>query len=457
MIDFKEFIRRSMDGPVMAEQEFDLKLSRELRRLAADYGVRFQPGEIICDDATADAIFQAGMELLCRVGFYNVDTSRVIVLTRDEVEAVRREAPKQFTRGAGKDAVTMAARSHNSPAAPYGFRWPLLHPHFSGTEAFLSEMINAHLAERTELGDLARELKSWLDGVENKAGTVGDTMWAIAVARWCLTVARLVGQPDMYVGTCAGITAPAVLACFSGDRFYRKHHSGVSVSTMPELKINWERLQMAFIAREAGVAKRIGGVTVLGGYARNAEETAILSIATLLAQLSYSAGDWAHLAPVDLEGHRTRRPVMQAQSGACRASERNIGVAATMLQHTKNGMGSVFRLYEEAALIIEQTCSGINSFWHYPCHPGADGKPKSDLDFDLVDKVARAVSGMEREEANELLNRIVKLYEGSLDHPEKGRPFSYYYDLRTLTPSPEMVELHRRVEEQLAGLGVPFR
>ncbi|MBI4330174.1 MAG: monomethylamine:corrinoid methyltransferase [Chloroflexi bacterium] len=99
MIDFKEFIKRSMDGPVMAEQEFDLKLCRCLRRLVVDYGVHFTPAEIICDDATADAIFQAGVELLAEVGVYNIDTSRVIDLTEEEIRETCRDTPKQCTLG----------------------------------------------------------------------------------------------------------------------------------------------------------------------------------------------------------------------------------------------------------------------------------------------------------------------------------------------------------------------
>ncbi|MBI4334844.1 MAG: monomethylamine:corrinoid methyltransferase [Chloroflexi bacterium] len=456
MIPFKEFIKRSMDGPVVTEQAFDLDLSRRLRRVAADYGVRFQPAEIICDDATADAIFQAALELACQVGLYNVDTNRIILLTEAEIGETCRETPKQFVRGAGKDAVMVPARSHDSRAVPYGFRWPLTHPRSLGKEAFLSEALGAHLSDTTEIGDLARELKPWLEGVENKAGTVGDTMWAIASTRWCLAVARMAGQPDMYVGTCAGIAVPAVLACFMGEKAYKKHHSGISVVTMPELKINWERLQLAFIARQMGTAMRISGGAVLGAYARNAEESAILSVASLLVQLSYSAGDWVNIAPSDRQGYRTGRATMQAQSAASRACERNVGVPTTMFQSVKNGLGSKLGLYEEASLIIEQTCSGLSSYWRYPCQPGGNGELKSDLDYDLVTRVARAVSGMERGRANELLGKLLGLYEASLDRPEKGRPYSYYYDLRTLTPLPELVDVYRRVEAELATLGLPL-
>lgn len=440
----------------MAEQEFDLKLSRQLRRLAADYSVHFQPGEVICDDATADAAFQAAVELLGDVGLYNVDTNRIIFLGREELEATCRDTPKQFTRGAGKDAVTVRARSHNSPVAPHAFRWPLTHSRYLGKEAFLFELLPVYASDPTELGDLARELGPRLAGVENKVETVGDTMWAAAAARWCLAVARVTGHPDMFVGTITTIGVPATLACFMGDGLYQKHHSGISVATMPELKINWDRLQLAFIARQMGLARFIGGVSILGAYARNAEETAILSTATVLAQLSYTNADWANMALIDVDGYRSRRRTLTAQSGAIRAVERHIGLATTGLQTPRNGLGSALSLYEKAAMTIEQTCSGISWTWHHPYHPGPGGEPKSDLDYELVDGVARAVSGMEREQANDLLNRIVAVYEERWDVLEKGKPYAYYYDLKTLTPRQELVDLYRRVEGELAGLGLPL-
>ncbi|MBI4330175.1 MAG: monomethylamine:corrinoid methyltransferase [Chloroflexi bacterium] len=215
-------------------------------------------------------------------------------------------------------------------------------------------------------------------------------------------------------------------------------------------------MQLAFIARQIGLQNRTTSGNILGGHARNAEETAILSIATLLAQLSYSAGVWALLASVDREGHRSGRATMQAQSGASRAAERNVGVPVSQQQLTKNGLGSALAVYEVAALVMEQTCSGASSFWSYPCHPGPHGEIKSDLDYELVTMVARAVSGMERDEANGLLNKVLGLYEGTWDQPEKGKRYSYYYDLRTLTPSPALADIYRRGEEELIRLGVPL-
>lgn len=63
---------------------------------------------------------------------------------------------------------------------------------------------------------------------------------------------------------------------------------------------------------------------------------------------------------------------------------------------------------------------------------------------------------MEREQANELVNRVIGLYIDRWDRPEKGKPYSYYYDIRTLTPLPELVYQYRRAEEELTRVGAPL-
>lgn len=457
MIDLKEFIKRSADGPIMSEKEYDLKLSKYLRSLSTEYGIRFNPTEIICDDVTADAIFKAAVEMLAQVGLYNVDTSRAILLSREEVEETRRETPKKFTRGDGKDAVTVMARSHNSPIPPHIFCGPTTSRR-SGQQPqqVLSDMVKVHLSERSELGDLARELKAWLEGVDDKADTVGEMMWNQAVIKWNLAIARATGRPNAYLGLTAGISVPAILACFRED-LYRPFHTAVPSQLMPELKMNWDRLKLAFVAREMKVPRWIGYGGILGGYARNAEETAVVVVASILGQLSYTAADWAYAGACDVKGgYYTARRTLQASCGACRAAVRNIGVAMAWGVITKNGSGTALSLYEEAAAYIAYTCSGMAWSWGYLLHPGQSGEPKTDLSGEMVNKVVQAVSGMEREEANELANKVVGLYEPHWDQEEKGRPYSYYYDLKTLTPSQELVDLHRRVEEKLASLGVPL-
>ena len=84
MIPIIEFQRRSLQGPVMKADEFDIEFSMKLRELVAKYEIKYNPEELIVDDATADAVFQAGVELLADVGLYHIETERVIKYTKED-------------------------------------------------------------------------------------------------------------------------------------------------------------------------------------------------------------------------------------------------------------------------------------------------------------------------------------------------------------------------------------
>ena len=78
MIPIMDFQRRALTGPVMKADEFDLAFSSKLRELVSKYQVRYNPEEFVVDDKTADAVFQAGVELLADIGLYQIDTQRVV-------------------------------------------------------------------------------------------------------------------------------------------------------------------------------------------------------------------------------------------------------------------------------------------------------------------------------------------------------------------------------------------
>ncbi len=74
MIPIMDFQERSLNGPVMKTDDFDLALSMKIRELVNKYNIIYNPGELVVDDATADAVFDAGVELLADVGLYHLGT-----------------------------------------------------------------------------------------------------------------------------------------------------------------------------------------------------------------------------------------------------------------------------------------------------------------------------------------------------------------------------------------------
>lgn len=65
--------------------------------------------------------------------------------------------------------------------------------------------------------------------------------------------------------------------------------------------------------------------------------------------------------------------------------------------------------------------------------------------------------GMPRDKANELLKRILALYEGQLGSAPQGQTFGQLYEVKKVQPTEEYLAVYGRAKEQLAGLGVPYR
>ena len=86
MIPIMDFQRRAVTGPVMKTDDFDIEFAMKVRELVSKYEIKYDPERLVVDDATADAVFQAGVELLADIGLYHMGTQRVIQYSREEIE-----------------------------------------------------------------------------------------------------------------------------------------------------------------------------------------------------------------------------------------------------------------------------------------------------------------------------------------------------------------------------------
>ncbi len=71
-------------------------------------------------------------------------------------------------------------------------------------------------------------------------------------------------------------------------------------------------------------------------------------------------------------------------------------------------------------------------------------------------EVAGAVAGMEREEADDVAQRLVTLYEPRLKQAEIGRPFEEVYDVVSVCPTADWQGTYDEVKSELEGLGIPL-
>ncbi len=69
-------------------------------------------------------------------------------------------------------------------------------------------------------------------------------------------------------------------------------------------------------------------------------------------------------------------------------------------------------------------------------------------------EASQAALGMSREEANQLVMRILEVYEPRLEKHDVGQPFEEVYDRLTVLPTAAWQATYDEVKEHLIGLGL---
>jgi methylamine--corrinoid protein Co-methyltransferase len=144
------------------------------------------------------------------------------------------------------------------------------------------------------------------------------------------------------------------------------------------------------------------------------------------------------------------------QSMVGQALARNSKIVALNDIYVVSGPGSKELLYECAAGAIVGTVCGFNMQG-----AGTTGGFKADhttgLEARFIAEVAEASLGLKRADAGALAAEILPRYQETLANPNRGKPFPEVYDVETVQPKPEWLDMYHEVKEDLAGLGMVFR
>jgi hypothetical protein len=448
MIPMLDFQRRSLRGKVMKAQDFDMAFAMKLREMADRYALGFDPDQLIVDDETADAVFNAGVDLLAEVGLYQLDTQRVIEYTRDEILALaaeRRADPARVTMGRGDDQVTLAYRTADEE------RPPTLYVGAAGEiseEEFVPMMTSFARERRIEGMGIAGGI-SKVGEVVPEAGTLSEIHCALWEQERLREVLEAVGRPGMSLGLlCTASTASATMACVDGE-FRGPHNTHIGIHIMPDQKVNWERFLLAHFCQQRGIVPWQSAMTMIGALCRNGAEAAIALVASILGHLSYGHGPICNVFPTHIDGSWATRDCLWAISGAARASERNIGLAiGSVLVGSVEWIHTPIVTLQEAAQCLVHTKSGAAYAWI-----AGFGPPEILYSGDLM----KFASRLSRDEAMHLAGKIFARIDELIPKYERATrtpTFSDFYDLETIEPLKEHVAIFEQGQEELAGLGV---
>ncbi|MCZ2154889.1 MAG: monomethylamine:corrinoid methyltransferase [Bryobacterales bacterium] len=452
MIPVIEFQRRASHGPVTTVDDFDLDLAFKVRDLVAEYGIRYDPEQLLVDDRTADAIFEAAVKHLSSVGLYFMSTGRVIQYDEQEIRQLATESqqnPACVNLGKGVERMQLRYRRGADEWAPLNYGGP------TGV-GFLDSFVayaQSYAQEPSVRGFGIVPGLAKLGNLDPKAGQLSEVTVALWEQEALREALKRTGRLDMNLGLLCTASTPsgtmAVMASGLRDSF----NTQIGIHIMPEQKLDWSRLLLAQYCEITGIEPWQSSMSCVGGLCRNAAESAVLMVANALAQLSYAHGGSMSFFASHLDGTWATRPTEWAMTGALRAAERHLGLATSNggLCGIVDAWRTPLTLWQAAAQVPLYVASGMSYAW-VTGHTGLESR--------LIDQMMRACVGMSHEAANELCQKIMRKVDGLLPHvritnQEQVR-FADAYDLKTVRPKPRYEAGMMNVMDELANLGMPL-
>jgi methylamine---corrinoid protein Co-methyltransferase len=450
-----EITKRAQSGPYIKESEFDLKVAKRIKALVKERGIKYDPN-VLCpaDDDLADRVWEAGLQLFLEFGAYCQTTERCIRFTRDEVLDILSEVRDEITLGAGKDAVVMRHRGVEDAATR-----PIMHSGPTGTPASerYHPLILLSCAQEPLVDCLGAGSVSTYFGEKIIPGTPLEILGTRRDASVAREAVRMAGRPGMHINdvavplTCAGKMA----AC--DPRAGLRPSDGILVSQMVELKTDFDQL-----SRVAHLYN-VGGVTVdlmtplIGGLGGAAPGTAVVSVADhLLGAVLYDA-DYHMFSLTHLHYVNNTDPLgLWVNAMVGQALARNSRIVTLNDIYVISGPGTKELLYECAAQAIIGTVCGFNMQG-----AGTTGGFRADhttgLEARFIAEVSRAALGLKRPDASALAAELLTRYQATLPSPNRGKPFPEVYDVETVQPKQEWLDMYYDVKEDLAHLGLTMK
>ena len=457
MISFWEVVERCSKGERMPESGYDALLYKNVTELVKKYKIVYDPEQIVpSDDDLADRAYQAAVELFIRVGFYCLDTKRVVRFTREEIEERVGLAPDTYVWGQGKDQGITQARNVEDPRDPSFVA--------SGLGVPVPQDLFVKVCQAIASVPLADafcgvSLESTFRGIPIRAGhptEVAAAIWDVSKRR---EAARLAGRPGLGLYamiSCAESTA-AIMAA-ARERFGALPNDVTQNGVIAELKVDFARMNKVPWQMEsgAGIAGLYG--PLMGGYAGGPPGTMITQIAHFFLGLFAFNADYHIPFPIDLhQVCNTTSPMLWLVSVYCQAIARNTHLLNECVSMAAGGPATKMLFYELAAHAVAAAVSGGNLV---AAGIARDKYPErvSTLEIQTASEVGHVVArmGMTRKDANQLVRQLVAKYEKQIPQAPLGKKFSELYDLEKVTPLPEYAALYAEVRGELAGLGLDY-
>ncbi len=197
----------------------------------------------------------------------------------------------------------------------------------------------------------------------------------------------------------------------------------------------------------------------MGGYAGGPEATAIVHVAHHFLGLLAFGAQWHDGFPLHLmQGCNSTRDLLWLISVTGQALARNTGLLIGVSPFTAAGPCTEMVVHEIAATVLAATVSGL----HLNLVAVARNKlpeRSSGMEARIGSETAYLIAqqGITRKKANEIVKKILGEYESRIPEAPQGKRFDECYDLKTVRPTQEYLDVYDRCKEKLTAFGIEYR
>ena len=456
MLDFFDVYERALKGPLMTENDFDMKvLIPVINEVVRAYGIAYDPhNPLPSDDKAADNLYRAAVDFLSRVGIYCKDTNRVIQFTKEEILEAVKAAPGKCYLGEGKDAGVYDMRKPDDSKWPWftvGFGW------ICTSEEMATNQVEA-LASLPEAKAMKFPNLDKLRGIPIAGGSpmeIYASIRMIQIAREAMRRAGRPGMPLMSLLTTATSAATTIAA--SGPQFGLRPSDGWLAVILPEMKVDYAIMNKVAYLLNWGANIGVTSASIIGGYCGGPAGTALVTVANILTGLLVHKGNYHLTLPTDFRySVGSTRGALWTLSAAMQASSRNIPVPTNQACYVAGGVNTRMYFHEAAAYLLCSVTSGSAGMGTPHAARGVKIDGHTPMESKFAIELGKAACKMTRARAGETVIRLLEKYEPHIGAAPEGDRYQDCYNPVTGKPGDAYVRLYNEAKEELAGMGILF-
>lgn len=450
-----EVMERAQTGPLMEEKQFiNKRLIPAMRKIIKKYEIKYDPANPVpADDDLADRVWKAAVEFFLEVGTWNQDTRRVINFTEQELKEALFTTPDSYIVGANHDQRIFGHRHVEDKRQPF----IIISPDITYDDEWFNSACMAYLKEPA-IDAICSPLLEEFMGTKIISHSPNEIGGCMRHAMGLREAARLVGRPDIWFVAVGTAESDMSQIAVTNEQWGIRPGDGRLVGSITEMETNNAMLNKAVHYQQAGC---LGGAlcgAIYGAYAGGAEGTAIMQVAYNLAGLMVHQTQFCQNFPFHVNnGSNTQRELLWVVSVFSQAVARNSHLVQDSNCFANAGPGTDMLYYEGAAHAIASVVSGNNLWTCAPCHNKIHnhGTP---LESRFAAEVARAVvnQGMTREQANEIVNKLLAKYDHMCADAPIGKPYHEVFDVKKAVAKQEYLDHYFEIKEEVAKMGVQF-